>query len=111
LSGKPLALALLLLQLLAVVIDQSDCQVSDKNQADQPRVQWFFDVDAFGSASVTVSVDDISKSELQFYLPKTHQDFRINPDLNYSLTIVNGSSYDELTICDVNIASLEFAFV
>lgn len=97
-------------QLLAATAGLNSYQANILNQTGDPRVDWFFAVNSSGSTSVTVLVDDVSESELQFCLPKTYQSFKISSDMNYTITETNGSSYNLLTICNISVSSLSFTF-
>jgi hypothetical protein len=63
-----------------------------------PQFDWKVVVEKSGSANVAVAITTGGQDSLTLYVPKTYQNFQIVPTLNYTLSPLNGDSYDELRV-------------
>lgn len=110
-GNKHLILSVFLfLQFLSMTACSESRQINFQSQVGKPDTEWLFVVDESGSTNVTVFLNNIDQLEFQFNLPKTRRNLKINPEMNHTITAVNGSSHDLLTIYNVSTSSLNFTF-
>ena len=107
---KPFLLLFFLLFQFLVLKGDIICQSVSSAQTNGTWVDWSFVLDPFGSANVTVLVKNINDSTLEFQLPKSYDNLKISPNINCTIKEINGSSYDLLTLNNINVSSLNFTF-
>jgi len=111
LRTKPFMLLFVLLsQFLALKGGLIDRYIVSSIQTNEVQVDWSFVLNSFGSANVTVLVGNVNDSALEFQLPRSYEGLKISLDINGTITEVNGSSYDLLTINNISASSLSFMF-
>lgn len=103
------AAILLFSQPFAIVLVRDQTHASSTNEGGA-TANWLFKLGALESASVVVSVNDITEPTLQFMLPKTYEALRIDPSIDFNVKPENGSSWDWLIINNTGFSSFTFTF-
>ena len=78
---------------------------------DGVKNSWNFIVEYSGRTKVSLTTTNIDQSEIGFSLPKTYQDLRITPMLNYTIKPLSGRCCDELNIKCKNIGQINLSYI
>jgi len=111
LSFKVIGLMLLLSTQFLIATTFGPYQTTTLSGEGGMNENWVFVVETSGTTHVTVTVEDITRPNLSFQLPKTYDLLSVRPTMGYTIAPENGSSWDWFTILDINVTSLTFTFI